>query len=200
MQRRITIDRDRAAQLVGELLAVAVGLEQRFIKRNHEGPGSDVGIVDDFHVQGAVAQSAVGMDRHRDHAGRLTRHSANGGGAVFGEGADGLGGVDDLEGIQRGSQGRHDIRLGHGNGDIAVAGDGMPAGQYLVRIDVGHGAGGGDLQITPNQQGAHSRTRQEGEQTYPLMCHRRSTAAQAGNGRQSPSRKRAPGRTGLLPG
>ena len=157
MKQRIAIDRNRTPQLIGELLAVAVGLEQGFVKRNHQRSGSDIGVVNHLDMKSTVAQAAMGMDRHRDHASRLARHPAYGRRAILGKGADGLGGVHDLEGIQRRGQRSHDIRLGHGDGNIAVAGDGVPAGQHLVRVNVGHGTGGGDLQIAPDQQGAHRR-------------------------------------------
>src|SRR6202020_1658531 len=161
VQRRIAVDGNGTVKLIGEFFAVAVGLEQRFVERNHDRPGSDIGVIDHFHMQGALVDTAVGVDGHGDHAGGLARHAAYRGGAIFGKGADGLGGVDDLEGVQGRGQSGDYIRLGHGDGDVAVAGDGVPAGQDLVRVDVGHGTGGGNLKVTPNQQGAYCRSGQQ---------------------------------------
>ena len=167
VEQRIAIDRDRTPQLIGEFLAVAVGLEQRLVERNHHRARSDVGVINHFHMQGVVAWAAMGMDRHRDHVGRLARHAANGGGAIFGKGADGLGGVDNFEGVQRRGQGGHYIRLGHGYGDVAVAGDGVSAGQDLLWVDVGHGTGGGDLQIPRTIRALTAEPGSRGERGHP---------------------------------
>lgn len=102
----------------------------------------------------------------RDHAGAEAEGSAYGRGAIFSECADGGAGVDDLEGIERrGERGDH-VGRGHGNGDGSGLEDGMAAGKQLFGIDVGNGAGGGDLEIALDKEQADG-----GSGKHGCCCH-----------------------------
>ena len=69
---------------------------------------------------------AVDGDVDGDHVGLRAEHAANGGLAILSEGADGVAGVDDLEGVERRGEGGDDIGGGHGQGDGAGARMGWP--------------------------------------------------------------------------
>ncbi len=99
---------------------------------------------------GRVPARLVERNRYRHHLRLGPELPADRRLPVLGKGADFFGGVHDLERVQGRGQRGDDLRLGHGNGKGAGLGDGVAAGQQLMLIHIGCGAGGSDLHVAPH--------------------------------------------------
>ena len=100
---------------------------------------------------GASTATCIG-----NHVRLCAKDPANGRLAILREGADDHAGIDDLEGVQRRGQRGHHIGGGHRQRHRARAKNRMSAGQQLLGVDLGDGAGGGDFQIAANELHADS--------------------------------------------
>ena len=96
---------------------------------------------------------------HRNHLRLAPRHAHDAVLAVLHERADRLGRVDDLERIHRRRQRGQHRGLRHRQVHFAKLQQRMSAGEQALRIDVGHGAGGGNIHIATNQHGADGGSR-----------------------------------------
>ena len=97
--------------------------------------------------------------RDRNHFRCLAELTQNSVVAVLHERADGLGGIHDLERVQRrGQRGQH-LSLGHGQIHHAELHQGMAASQQMRGVHVGDGAGGGNIHVAAHQDGADCRAR-----------------------------------------
>ena len=155
---RIAFDVDAAGDVIAGFEAALVVLEQRVVERYENGLRGERRQVEDFDVQLAVSALTVHGDVDGNHVRLDAEHAANGRVAIFGECADGIAGVDDLECIERRGQGVDDFGGGHGQRDGAGLEDRVTAGEKLFGIDVGDGAGGRDFKIAADQLGADGGT------------------------------------------
>ena len=142
---------DGAGYMVAEGLGALVRFEERLVEDYLDGKGREGGQVEDVNVHLAGTIGGVESDVDGDHVGLSAQHAANGGLAILRECADGDAGVDDLEGIERRSEGDNDVGGGHGERDGTGAKDRVAAGEKLLRIDPGDRAGGGDFEIAANK-------------------------------------------------
>ncbi len=97
--------------------------------------------------------------RDRNHLRLLAELSHDAGVTVLHEGAHRLGGVHDLESVQRRRQSGQHFRLGHRQIHHAELQQRMAAGQQVLRVHVGDGAGGGDVHVAAHQNRADGRAR-----------------------------------------
>ena len=151
---------DVAGDVIAEGCAAFVGLEQRFIENHLHGDRGERGQVEDLDIDFA-------LDLAGDHrrsickgimcacAPRTPRMADS---RSCGKCADGDAGVDDLEGVQGRGESGDDVGRGHGQRNRPGAKNGMTAGEQLLGVDVGDGAGGGDLKIAANQLHADGGT------------------------------------------
>ena len=138
-------DVDAAVQAVSDFFAVFIHAMQGVEDRRHDRDRAEARIVQHFVVEFFRAGSAVNGQRHRNHVGLFVEDAENAGVAILHKDSGALGGVDDLEGVERrGQRGQH-LRLVHGQIDGAELQQRMSAGQQALRIDIGDGAGGGDV-------------------------------------------------------
>ena len=100
-------------------------------------------------------------DMHRNHVRPSPEDAANGRVAVLAEGTYGLARIHNLEGVQRRSHRGHHIRRGHGQRYRPRLQNRVSAGQQLLRVNVGHRAGGRNLQVAAHQLSAHRRAWQQ---------------------------------------
>ncbi len=105
-----------------------------------------------FGLVGAVNAQGDG-----DHLRLVAEASQDAGVPVLDERADLFGGVNDLEGVQRRRHRGQHARLGHGNINGAKLQYRMSAGEKAFGIDVGHGAGRGDVHVAAHQDHADRR-------------------------------------------
>ena len=82
---------------------------------------------------------------------------------------DGLGGVDDLESIQRRRQRGQHLRLGHGQIHAAELHQRMAARQQVLGIDVGDRAGGRDVHVAAHQDRADGRSGLKGSGCFSSL-------------------------------
>jgi hypothetical protein len=161
----IPLHAEHAVHAVGNVLAVFVGAMQRVEDRSHHGQRAEPRVVENFVMKffgrRAVPSSLLNVhgDGHRNHLRLLPRHAHDPVLAILHESADRLGRVDDLERIQRRRQRGQHRGLRHRQIHFAKLQQRMSAGQQALRIDVGHGAGGGNIHIAANQHGADGRAR-----------------------------------------
>ena len=98
----------------------------------------------------------------RNHVRRLAELTQNSVVAVLHKRADRLGGIHDLESVQRrGHRGQH-LGLGHWQIDHAELHQRMAARQQMCGIHVGDGTGRGNIHVTPHQNSAHRGARLDG--------------------------------------
>ena len=148
---RIPVHVDASRQVITGFSRALVVLQKRLEKHQQYGLGRESSHVQHLNVELALLLRPLHCDMQRDHVRARAHHSAYGRFAVFGECADGLAGVDDLDGLERRGQRGHDLRLGHGKGNGAGLQDRVPARQQLFRIDVGHRAGGRQFHVAAHQ-------------------------------------------------
>ncbi len=150
--------------MVAGLRRAFVGLQERLVQDHHDRLRGERGQVEDLDVERALLalwgitalkltcdSLSMHADVHGDHPRLRTENAAKGRVAVFGEGADGGAGIDDLEGVQGRGQRRDHLGGGHGQRDRAGLQQRMPAGQQLLAIHVSHRASGGDLNVAAHQ-------------------------------------------------
>ena len=146
---------DCALHAIGDLFAVLVDALQRVEHRRHHRYRRELGVVQHLVVELLGLGAAADGQRDRNHLRGLAQAAEDAGMAVLHERAYRLGGVDDLEGVQRRSQRGHHLGFGHGQVHQAKLQQWMPAGQYTLGIDIGHGAGRGHVHVAFDQNRAH---------------------------------------------
>ncbi len=147
----IPVHVDASRQVITGFSRALVVLQQRLEKHEQYGLRRESGHVQHLNVELALLLRPMHGDVQRDHVRARAHHSADCGFAVFGKCADGFAGIDDLDGLERRGQRGDDLRLRHGKGDGAGLQDRVPARQQLLRVDIGHRAGGRQFHVAPHQ-------------------------------------------------
>ena len=171
-------DMDMAVHAVGGFFAILVHPLQSIEDRGHHHQRSQPGVVKHFVMELFGPAGSVNVERDRNHLRLLIEAPQDAGVPVLDECPNGLSGVDDLEGVERRGQSRHHVGLGHGHLHHAVLGDGMAAGQQVLFIHVGDGAGGRSVHVSAHQHCAYYRSGNNGLRLFhsarPPHTHDRS--------------------------
>ena len=144
---------------------------EALIDADEHGVGRQGGVVEDLeavragdHARACLGAGVTSAYVHgdRDHT-RLSAEDAHDCGAsIFREGADGLRGVDDLEGVERTRQRGEDGGLRHGDIDRAILVDGVAAGEQAGGVDVGDRTGGCRGDVAADEDGGDSASGDKG--------------------------------------
>ncbi len=150
---------DVALHRIGRLFAVLVHPMQRVIDGGGHCDRTQPRIVENFIMKNLVAGSAVNGQRHRNHVRLLAEFAENSGVPVLHERSHGFCSIYDLKSIQRrGKRGQH-LRLGHGQVHHPELHQRMAASQQVSGVNVGNGAGGGNVHVAAHQYGADGGAR-----------------------------------------
>ena len=129
--------------------------------RGHHGDWAEPRVIEHLVVDFFGGGAIVDIQRHRNHFGLLVQNAHDSRVTILHKCARRLGRVDDLERVQRRWQRGQNVGLGHGQIDAPELQQGVTAGQQTLGIDVGHGAGRGDIHIATHENSTHGRSRFE---------------------------------------
>ena len=98
---RVAIHLNVAVHVVGGFFAILVHALKSIEHSGHHHERRHLGVIQDFVMKFPGPGCAMNGELHRDHLRLPVKAAQNAGMAVLNEGPNRLGGVDDLEGIQR---------------------------------------------------------------------------------------------------
>ena len=146
---------DAAIETISNFLAVFIHAMQRIEHGRHNRHRAKARIVQYFVVEDLRPGATVNGQRYWNHLRLFVEHAHDARMPILHEDAGRLGGVDNLESIQRRRQRGQHLRLIHRQVNRSKLKQRMPAGKQALRINIGNRASSFDIHVAAHQHGAN---------------------------------------------